>query len=105
MFAEIFWRLLDDFLELFNGDNCRDAVVIESFGEGSFDFAGELRDVGFRRMKKNIAALDVSFNFSKTELFEAGLEVGHFDDVVAADINAAKEGEVVRHSMVKGNFF
>ncbi len=104
--AEIDGGFFDDGLELVDCNNDDAGLIIEFFGKGGFDFGGEFWETGFGRVKDNITALDVGFDFAEAEGFETYLEVGHFDNIVAADIDAAKEGEVVRHGyFCKRKFF
>jgi len=54
--------------------------------------AGQVR---FRGREQDVAALDIRGNLAKPVGFETGLEIGHLDDVIAADVDAAQQGEVL----------
>lgn len=92
--AEVGGGFGDDGAELVGGDDDDAGGIVEFLAEGVFDFCGEGVEVFFGGLEEDIAALDVGFDRGEVEGFEGGFEVGHFDDVVAADIDAAKEGEV-----------
>jgi hypothetical protein len=65
--------------------------------EHLLDFHLELPRVGLRGLEQDVAAVDVGRHLLEAELLEAGLQRLHADHVVAADVDAAQQGDEGRH--------
>jgi hypothetical protein len=72
--------------------------VIEGAREGLLDARGERGAPGRRRLEEDVAAGDVGGDVAEGERLEAGLEGGHADEVPAADVDPAQEGDEAGHA-------
>lgn len=99
--AEALGGFFEDALELGLGAQDQAGVVFESGGQRLFQ-AGDQLGGGVGGLEEDVAALDVGADGLQALGFEAGLQVGHFDDVLAADVDAAEEGDVGRHGGPEG---
>lgn len=85
-----------DFVQLFcRAEHDARQVGRERSRKHRFDLRSQAGQVRFRGREQDVAALDISDNLAKPVGFETGLEIGHLDDVIAADVDAAQQGEVL----------
>src|SRR5690606_35189268 len=69
-------------------------VQLEVLFDGRLDFGAELGLVRFGGAENDVAAVDEGLHVDEACVFESDLELGHRDDGVAADVDAAQQGHV-----------
>jgi hypothetical protein len=87
--AESPWRIRDDIFHLLKGSHHYTRLIVKPLGEGSFDL---FRQLGVRpcRAEQHIPALDISAHVLKTEVFETSLQIRHFEQIFATNIDTAQ---------------
>lgn len=70
-------------------------AVPERLGQGIADFLGKLGLICLVGFEQNIAALDISDNIAKAFCVQTSLQLGHFDDIIPADIDTPEQRNVL----------
>jgi len=88
------WRAIDNLLPLGSREYRHTDRLLEMCFDAICNQLGDIVRVGVVRFAQNIAALYICPDIAELGCSENSFEIGHFDDIFAADIDAAEEGEV-----------